>query len=167
MRDWRCFAIAVLVSALIGCQSTDVATTGSSAGHRMFRPEEIQWKDAPNSLPPGAQIAILDGDPAKSGPFCMRLKFPDGYKVMPHWHPRTERVTVISGTLNLGFGEAFDAHATHPLPAGTYGYWTPGVRHFAWMQGETVLQLNSIGPWQIDYVHASDDPRQTASRDQG
>ena len=78
---------------------------------------------------------------------------------MPHSHPKTERVTVISGTLNIGSGEKFDEQATHKLPAGTFGYWTPGVPHFAWTRGETVLQLNSVGPWQLNYVNPADDPR--------
>jgi hypothetical protein len=37
----------------------------------------------------------------------------------------------------------------------------PGMRHFAWMTGETVLQLSTIGPWTITYVRAEDDPRTT------
>src|SRR5438876_11883307 len=75
--------IALLALALIGCQTHDREVADA---HRIYKPDQIEWKDAPNSLPPGAKIAILDGDPSKSGPFCMRLKFPDGYKVMPHWH---------------------------------------------------------------------------------
>jgi hypothetical protein len=153
MKRFQFSASVILTFFLLGCKSQ------STMDHRIYRPDDIQWKDAPDSLPPGAKMAILDGDPAKEGPFCMRLKFPDGYRVMPHWHPRTERVTVIYGTLNLGFGDKFDEHATHALPEGTYGYWTPGVRHFAWAKGETVLQLNSIGPWQINYVDQADDPR--------
>jgi len=153
----RTIYFAIVSLASIGCKANDHAA--DATGHRIYTPDQIEWKDASNSLPPGARVAILDGDPNKSGPFAMRLKFPDGYRVMPHWHPMTERVTVISGTLNLGFGDQFDQSATHPLPPGTYGYWTPGVHHFAWMKGETVLQLNSIGPWKINYVNPADDPR--------
>jgi quercetin dioxygenase-like cupin family protein len=126
--------------------------------HRIYTPDQIDWKPGPPSLP-GVRIAILDGDPAKEGPFAMRLHFPAGTRIMPHWHPKTERVTVLSGTLRLGFGEKFDAAATHALPAGTYGYWTPGIRHFAFAEGETILQLNGIGPWEIIYVNPADDPR--------
>jgi len=89
----------------------------------------------------------------------MRLKFPDGYRVQPHSHPKIERVTVISGTLHFGMGDRFDANATRPIPAGSYGYWPAGMKHFAWSKGETVLQLHGIGPWQIVYVNPADDPR--------
>ena len=122
---------------------------------------EIKWKDGPASLPAGAKFAVLEGDPAKEGFFTMRLWLPDGFKIPPHWHPKVEHVTVISGTFNLGMGEKFDQSITRELTAGTFGYWAAGMRHFAWAKGETVIQLHGIGPWMITYVNASDDPRNT------
>ncbi len=124
-----------------------------------YAPSEVKWKDGPGSLPPRAKFAVLEGDPGKEGPFVMRLWMPDGYKIQPHWHPKVERITVISGTFNLGMGEKFDQSATQAMPAGTYGFWPAGMRHFAWSKGETVLQLHGIGPWSITYVNSTDDPR--------
>jgi hypothetical protein len=120
---------------------------------------EIQWKDGPASLPAGAKIAVLEGDPTKDGFFTMRLWFPDGFKVQPHWHPRIEHVTVISGTLNIGMGDKFDQAVTRAMPAGTFGFWPPQMHHFAWAKGETVIQLHGIGPWMINYLNPADDPR--------
>jgi quercetin dioxygenase-like cupin family protein len=77
----------------------------------------------------------------------------------PHTHPKTERVTVISGTFNIGMGEKFDAKAATPMTAGTYGYWEAGMKHFVWIKGETVAQFHGIGPWSIQYVNPADDPR--------
>lgn len=74
-------------------------------------------------------------------------------------HPKVERITVISGTFNLGMGEKFDQAATRELPAGTYGYWADGMRHFAWARGDTVLQLHGTGPWTRTYLNPADDPR--------
>ena len=127
-------------------------------GWILHEPGAIEWRAA-ESLPPGAQIAVLEGDPAKDGMFTMRIKMPDGYRVPPHWHGKHERVTVLSGTLNLGAGEHFDAAATRALSAGTYSSMPAGMRHFGWMSGETVLQLSTLGPWTITYVNPSDDPR--------
>jgi quercetin dioxygenase-like cupin family protein len=107
-------------------------------------------------------IAVLDGDPAKEGFFTMRIKMPDGYRVPPHWHPNQERVTVLSGTLNLGSGGRFDPKQTKALAPGTYSSMPPKMTHFAWMTGETILQLSSIGPWRIIYVRPEDDPRNKA-----
>jgi hypothetical protein len=127
----------------------------------LFVPSEIPWKPGPDSLAPGAKMAVLEGDPTKEGFFTLRLLMPDGYRVAPHWHPKVERLTIVSGTVNLGTGDRFDAAATKALPAGTYSSMPPKMTHFAWMTGETVLQLSSIGPWQVIYVNPADDPRNT------
>jgi quercetin dioxygenase-like cupin family protein len=125
----------------------------------LYPPPEIKWIDGPPSLPKGAQFAVLEGDPAKEGPFVFRVKVPDGYRVPPHTHPKVERITVIEGTFNFGMGETFDAQATRPMPKGTYGYWPAGMTHFVWAKGETVLQFHGSGPWTINYVNPADDPR--------
>jgi len=132
------------------------------AGHgdaALYPPAEIVWKDGPPSLPPGAKIAVLEGDPAKSGPFVFRVKVPDGYRIPPHTHPKPERVTVISGTFHIGTGDTFDPAKGREMPAGTYGTWPPGMKHFVWVTGETVLQFHGDGPWTITYVNPADDPR--------
>jgi len=130
------------------------------SGLSIYSPAEIKWQQGPTSLPHGALIAVLEGDPSKEGPFVFRVKVPDGYRMPPHTHPKLERVTVISGIFNLGMGEKFDENATTPLPAGSYGCWPPGMKHFVWAKGETIVQFHGMGPWSIVYVDPKDDPRQ-------
>jgi hypothetical protein len=128
-------------------------------------PAEIVWKPGPPSLPAGAQIAVLEGDPAKQGPFVFRLKLPDGYTIPPHMHPRAERVTVIQGTFNIAEGETVDKSPgkAKVMPAGSFGYWPARMHHYAWAGGagggETIAQLHGIGPWTIQYLNPEDDPR--------
>jgi hypothetical protein len=136
-----------------------------SADIDLFPADKIKWQDGPSSLPKGAMIAVLEGDPTKEGPFVFRLKLPDGYRVPPHTHPKTERITVISGTFNIGMGDKFDQMATRPMPAGTYGYWPADMKHFVWAKGETVLQFHGTGPWSIQYVNPDDDPRKRKETD--
>lgn len=131
-------------------------THGTAAVHR---PDGVKWQDGPPSLPPGARIAVLEGDPTKDGPFVFRVKVPDGYRIPPHTHPKAERVTIISGTLHLGMGDTFDEKKGEELPAGTYGVWPAGMRHFVWVKGETVVQYHGDGPWKIEYFNPDDDPR--------
>jgi hypothetical protein len=137
-----------------------------SAGHddkkemaALHPPDGLKWQDGPPSLPPGAKFAVLEGDPAKPGPFVFRVKVPDGFRIPPHTHPKPERVTVVSGTFNLGMGDKFDATKTEALPAGTYGTWPAGMKHFVWTKGETVVQFHGDGPWKIEYLDPADDPR--------
>jgi quercetin dioxygenase-like cupin family protein len=125
----------------------------------VFPADRIKWQQGPPSLPKGATIAVLEGDPTKEGPFVFRVKVPDGYRIPPHTHPKTERVTVLSGTFHIGMGDRFDEKAGKAMPAGTYGHWPAGMKHFVWVEGETVLQFHGTGPWSIQYVNPEDDPR--------
>ena len=89
----------------------------------------------------------------------MRLKFPAGYIVSPHWHTQDEHVTVISGALLLGVGEMYDASEVETLTPGTLMVMPATHRHFARFDQETVLQLHGMGPWIVNYVNPADDPR--------
>jgi quercetin dioxygenase-like cupin family protein len=131
----------------------------AKAEHIVVAPEDVKWGDAPPSLPPGAKLAVIEGDPKKEGYFMMRLKVPAGYKIPPHFHPQPERVTVISGKFCVGFGDTFDETKTKALPAGSYFSFIPKSHHFAHAAEETVLQLSTIGPWDLTYVNPADDPR--------
>jgi quercetin dioxygenase-like cupin family protein len=132
---------------------------GESMSAMIHRPENLKWQDAPASLPPGAKIALLEGDPSKPGPFVLRFKFPDGYRVAPHTHPKPERVTVISGVLQIGMGAKYDAAKTEAMPAGTFGTWPAGMKHYGRFKGETIIQLHGEGPWTVNYLDPADDPR--------
>jgi hypothetical protein len=132
---------------------------GSDKDHVVVRPDALKWGQAPPSLPAGAKVAVLTGDPSKAGPYVLRAQFPDGYKVPPHWHPTDENVTVLQGTLMVGKGEKFNADGAEALPAGSYMRMPKEMRHFAWAKGETVIQVHGIGPFEFNYVNAADDPR--------
>lgn len=149
-------AAAILLAISLGSRSR---AQEHGEGLVLNDPDKLKWQDGPASLPKGAKMAMLEGDATKEGPFVFRLKAPDGYRIPPHTHPKTERVTVISGTFNIGMGEKFDAKVSKPMPAGSYGYWEAGMKHFAWVKGETIVQLHGIGPWSIKYVDPADDPR--------
>lgn len=139
-------------------QKHEVAETSKSE-MSLYSADEIQWKDGPASLPAGAKVAVLEGDPSKEGFFTMRLWLPDGFKIPPHSHRKVEHVTVISGTFNVGMGQKFDQTVTREMPAGAFGFWPAEMKHFAWAKGDTVLQLHGTGPWTITYVNPLDDPR--------
>ena len=125
----------------------------------LFPPADIKWVEGPPSLAKGARMAVLEGDPAKDGVFTMRLKLPADFDVKPHFHSQIEHVTVLSGTLHFGMGDKLERAKTRPMPAGSFGFWPIGMRHFAYTEGETVLQLHGKGPWTITYVNPADDPR--------
>lgn len=123
------------------------------------RPDGLKWKDGPPSLPLGARITVLEGDPVRPGPFVFRVKVPDCYRIPPHTHPKAERVTSVSGTFYLGIREKFDATNREALPAGTNGTRPPGMKHYVWVKGGTVVQFHGDGPRAIESVNPADDPR--------
>lgn len=130
--------------------------------HPVLTPASIQWGEMPPMFLPGGKMAVLEGDPSKTGHFAVRIRVPDGYKVMPHWHPTRERVTVISGTFNIGMGDSFDANKGDALPAGSYTYMDAKMRHYAWSTGDTEIQVDGEGPFKLIYVNAADDPSKSA-----
>jgi len=90
----------------------------------------------------------------------MRVKVPKGYRVAPHSHPKPEVATVLSGTVRLSMGETSDVAKAHVFSVGSF-YATPaGMVHSFSTDEETVVQINSTGPWGIKYVNPKDDPRQ-------
>ncbi|WP_040486302.1 cupin domain-containing protein [Lutibaculum baratangense] len=127
--------------------------------HVLIKSEEFRYEPGPASLDEGAEYSVLYGDPASEGVFAMRLRLPNGYHIAPHHHGQPEIVTVISGTFHIGMGEeAVREDATALRPGGFFAY-PPGMAHYAYAEGETVIQLNSTGPWTITYVNDEDDPR--------
>ena len=136
------------------------ATKAKPAGPAavVVTPDKVQWGPAPPVFPTGAQFAVIAGDPSKAGPFIVRLKFPDGYRVMPHWHPTAENVTVISGEFHVGMGDKFDESSMLTLPAGSVAVVPVHHNHFAMAKGESVVQVNATGPFKLVYVNPSDDP---------
>ena len=123
-----------------------------------MQPEEIKWGPPPPVLAAGAQIAVLAGDPAQSGPVTLRLKMPAGYVIAPHWHPTDERVTVISGQLGLGMGDTLDKKKSKVLKPGGYAVAGANMHHFAWTKSGAIVQVDLMGPFAITYVNAADDP---------
>jgi quercetin dioxygenase-like cupin family protein len=102
---------------------------------------------------------VLYGDPTKEGQFALRLRLPSGYHVPPHHHPVDENVTVISGTFKLGMGETPIRARSWRYPAGSFFSLPPGMNHFVYADGKTVIQINTVGPWGLEYVNPEDDPR--------
>ena len=124
-----------------------------------FTPGSIPWGPPPPFVPAGAQLGVVEGNPAGStGDYTVRLKMPDGYKIAPHWHPLRENVTVISGTLKVGMGDKFDPGNMAGFPAGSFAYLDPQMHHYAMASGETVVQIHGMAPLQFNYINPADDP---------
>jgi quercetin dioxygenase-like cupin family protein len=150
-------------SSAAGVKASGVAVAEPAAAdavppHVMLAPGAMKWQPFPPGGP-GVSVAVLSGDPEKSGPFVLRIKSPAGARVPPHWHPTDENITVVSGNFAVGMGDAFDAKALKTVPAGSYLLLPRQMRHFAISKTPTVVQVHGIGPFQVNFVNPADDPR--------
>ena len=156
MRERR--ALAGAAAMLLACAAYTGAAVAADDAH-MMAPKDMKWGDAPPSLPKGAKLAVLQGDPGKEGPFVIRLMTSGPFKIPPHWHSQAEELTVISGAFYLGLGDAMDTKKATMLPAGGFHYLPAKEHHFAYSKGRTVIQVNGMGPFDITYVNPADDPQ--------
>ena len=157
--------------ALIACSLSVLLIAGYAIaeepmkhGSVVITPSDLQWKNAPPSLPAGVQVAMLEGDLAKEGPFTARLKLPRGTEIRPHQHPGIEHVTVIEGTFSIGEGDKWDPKSMRDLKAGSFALLEKDHHHFAMSKDGAVVQLHGVGPWGITYVNPADDPARRASK---
>lgn len=124
-----------------------------------FTPTDFRWVNAPPSMPAGAKIQILEGDPTRPALFTMRVKLPAQTTLPPHWHPRDERVTVLSGSAYVGLGSKVDLGKAKPFTAGSYYVNPARLHHYTYFGEETVIQLTGTGPWEIHYLKPSEPPK--------
>ena len=89
----------------------------------------------------------------------MRLKAPARLQNHAACHPTAERLTVISGSFKVGMGEKFDESSMQVMTAGSYVVLPAGMAHFAKGAQASIMQIDSEGPFQINYVNPADDPR--------
>jgi uncharacterized RmlC-like cupin family protein len=121
--------------------------------------EDIDWEPFP-AFPPSARLAVVVGHPAEPGPYVVRVKVPNGVKLMPHRHQEDRVYTVISGVFYIGQGERFDEEKLEAYPPGAVVVLPGGTPHFHWAKsGEYVTQVTALGPITLEYLDQKDDPR--------
>ena len=163
MRNLRSILIATAFAAAAcskdsptaTAQSAPRAANASSAAAR----GDLQWGPAPAVFPPGAELAVLQGDPSKAEPFTVRLRLPNGYKIPPHTHPTAENVTVLSGTFLAGMGTTFNQSDMQALGQDAFVSIPADHAHYAMARGLTVVQVHAIGPFTLTYVNPADAPK--------
>jgi hypothetical protein len=159
MKKTLFITLAIVVTLCFAGRLVTIAAHPSAHDKNTFTPEAIPWGPPPPFIAPGAQLAVIEGNPAAStGDYTIRLKMPDGYRIAPHWHPLRENVTVISGTFKVGMGDTFDKDKMGSFPAGSFAYLDPDMHHYGMASGEVIVQVHGSAPLQFNYVNPADDP---------
>ena len=156
MRVTRFSTVAVIVIAAAIAVAAEVRQAAPKL--IVVKPTDLKWGPAPPVLPAGAQMAVVDGDPAKAGLFTIRLKLPDGYVIPPHTHPTVENVVVVSGTLRIAMGTVRNDAEMQQLPVGAFTGIPKARAHYAAAKGETIIQIYGEGPFVLEHVNPSGKP---------
>ena len=154
MRTLRSLALVVLATVAVASGAVAFAQ-----GHVMQTLPAAKFGPAPPMLPPGAEIAVLAGDPGKAAPYTVRLKFPANYAIPAHSHPTDENVVVVSGGLYMGMGNKLDPAAGQLLGVGGFALMPAGANHYAYTKAASTIVLYGQGPVEFKYVNPADDPR--------
>ena len=149
---------------LVACfaASPSVATAADPPAHVSINAKEIRWVLGPPSLPAGARIAVLSGDPQSAAPFVMRIKTPAGYKWPSHWHSTAQTVTVLSGALYVGYGDRWDSRTTEVLSPGGFSLLPAHTHRYVYTKSATIFEVQGQGPFDVNYVNPDDDPQKWA-----
>ena len=156
------FAFVLLATAPAFAADATKKTDAAKHEAMSINAAELKWGEAPPDVPKGASLAVLHGDPSKKAPFTIRLKLPAGYKIPPHWHSNDEQLTIVSGSFVLHMGDTMDAPAT-TLTAGGYHFLPGKMHHAAETKGETIVQIDGTGPFDIHYLNPADNPNKSAA----
>ena len=162
----KTIASVITASAILSAGGFLTPVVAQGSPQVIQTPKEAQWGPAPPLIPPGAKIAVLSGDPTKSVPYSVRLKFPANYAIQAHSHPTDENVVIVSGALTFGMGDKLQkgAASNKTLHSGGYALMPANMNHFAYTTKETTIVLYGQGPVEFKYVNPADDPRNAPSR---
>jgi len=151
-RSWIVCA-ALIVTAAIVCAAYSQEKNTAGAGHGIVRSADLKW----NPIIKGCDLAAVTGDSSVEGaPFVVRLRCTAGTKIPAHWHPTDENVTVLQGTFQVGMGEKFDATKLETMNPGNFVSMAKEMRHFALSKTATIVQVNAIGPFKVNWVNPAD-----------
>ncbi len=108
-------------------------------------PEAQAWSGPPAI--PALQAAWMIGAEDRPGPYVLRVRLAAGGLIPPHTHPDERHVTVLSGTIHVGFGDTVDEGRLVAVPAGAIYVAPAGVAHYVWArEGAAEYQETGVGP---------------------
>src|SRR3974390_2448169 len=143
------FALLALFSCAVLLAQNSGMSMGSAPSHIIVTTDQIKWTPGPPGLPAGCMMCVLDGDPGKAQLFTIRAKMPANYNIPAHWHSIDEHITVLSGGFYIGAGDKLDKAAAARIGPGDFTMLPAKMHHFAASDGETIIQIHGMGPFDI------------------
>ncbi len=144
-------AAMIVALGLLGCIASAHAAVDQTAA-KILMPKDLKWGPPVNNTPQEVSMALILGNPTKPGPFTLRMKMPANFKMDPHKVDVEQNITVLSGSLNMGFGDKYDKNATTKLPTGAFFILPANNVHYLWTDEECVVQITGNGPLKLDFI---------------
>lgn len=156
----------ILVSAvgvvMLAASAAVPAADETASEQVVMNTKSIRWAAAPPSLPKGAKIAVLYGNPSAAGRYVMRIWLPAKYHIPLHYHSTPEQVTVISGALYVADDATYSKKYAHAVNAGGFAFLPAGAHQFVFTKRATVVEIHGAGPFEVKYVDPNEDPAKWA-----
>ena len=108
--------------------------------------------DVPVEMTPGPKIVQVHGDLKMDGLYSIRLRISERTNFAPHRHPFEQYVTVLKGTLIIGYGEDADMTRTDTLKVGDFLVIAARRVHYEQFPEETIVQIHGPGPLQTEFI---------------
>ena len=152
-------ACSLLFAALAApniAQEIGVMSFPEGAVQHVVRAADTPWGPCPATLPPGCELALLEGNLGSADLFTVRFRTTGDFHLAAHTHPKDERVTILEGTVAVAFGLGAQREEATEFGPGDYYVNARDAVHTVWLEGPTILQITGIGPWEANPV--SDEP---------
>ena len=147
-----CLAIFA-VMAMAAVQAVEKRENNGSS------PADFKWLPL-SSLPPGAEVAFVHGNPSLSGPYTYRIRLPANYRVPVHSHSDNRFYTFLSGTFYEAEGSNFDPGQLEAYQPGSFQVYSANTYHYGLTKDDAVIfQVHGYGPTALIYFDPAEDPR--------
>lgn len=130
----QCIALVLL--------ATTIARPAVLSQTKYTIPSEIRWRtDTTKGVPPGSFIAYLRGTERDTCGQLMRMRFVAGFVYPWHVNHVYAIITILQGTLVVGFDRHHAASAERKLPAGSVVQGLTTEPHYGRAIGETIFDV--------------------------
>jgi uncharacterized RmlC-like cupin family protein len=139
-------------SLLTAAAFAALCATATAAGTPVVvNSQTTNWQAGPLK---GTQMAPIVGEPSGAGGYyAYFLKVPAGTRIPAHFHAMRETVTVISGDMMFGIGDAMNEAKMMTLGPGNVVSVPASLHHYAMAKTDAIIEISGIGPDTTTFVH--------------
>lgn len=137
-----------IVKAAVLVVACAMSAGAQTSGGRFKDLDSLRWRKSGE----GIEMAIVDGNPQRTGDFTYAIRFKAGAAFPPHWHPKETRVLVVSGQVRVGFSDDLDTLHARVIGPGSFAAIPAKAHHFESGKTDALVFLTGPGPLKTTLV---------------